>query len=524
MEDERLDVSLLSVGVADAKPDMMPTNSFYWMSDALAGGSWSTGASLITLGFTARTAIPIAFCSYFLVSIPSALTGRIGTFTHTPFPVNIRASFGPWGSVVPILARMIIGLIWMFVQTYLGGTYVTILLSGIWPSYNRIPNRLPASAGIESKELLSVFIFWCIQVRLTTCMSGKLRYLFLVKAIIVPICYFGIFIWAMIATNGGDTPYIRGRSTGSGWAVLQAINALAGGASAVETNAADFSRYMKHGSGNFWQILWIPITNTLPIVVATLATGAAQAKYGVYEWNAADLFLLWNNRAAQVFCAAAFILSNIGINISANAVAFSNDMTSLCPRYFNNFRSSALCAILSFAACPWLIVQNAPALLNFLGSYACFLSGIAAIMIADFYLVRKGRVDMREYYNFPGGIYWYWFGFNWRAIAAWVISFAPNLPGLIHGVNAKVPNVQPYTYYFSWLFGTAVSVALYMLINYFFPPKASLINYTLYEDDMIVSETNDVEAAAATELRRESVTEKQGAEETVVVPVPVIKD
>lgn len=69
-----------------------------------------------------------------------------------------------------------------------------------------------------------------------------------------------------------------------------------------------------------WQILWIPITNTLPIVVATLATGAAQAKYGVYEWNAADLFLLWDNRAAQVFCSAAFILSNIGINISANAV------------------------------------------------------------------------------------------------------------------------------------------------------------------------------------------------------------
>lgn len=55
-------------------------------------------------------------------------------------------------------------------------------------------------------------------------------------------------------------------------------------------------------------------------MVATLATGAAQAKYGVYEWNAADLFLLWDNRAAQVFCSAAFILSNIGINISANAV------------------------------------------------------------------------------------------------------------------------------------------------------------------------------------------------------------
>ena len=68
--------------------------------------------------------------------------------------------------------------------------------------------------------------------------------------------------------------------------------------------------------------------NTLPIVVATLATGAAQAKYGIYEWNAANLFLLWNNRAAQFFCAACFILSNIGINITSNAVFVDHDYLS----------------------------------------------------------------------------------------------------------------------------------------------------------------------------------------------------
>lgn len=46
-----------------------------------------------------------------MYAVPAALNGRIGTFTHTPFPVNIRVSFGPWGSVVMVLARMIIGLV-----------------------------------------------------------------------------------------------------------------------------------------------------------------------------------------------------------------------------------------------------------------------------------------------------------------------------------------------------------------------------------------------------------------------------
>ena len=72
----------------------------------------------------------------------------------------------------------------MLVQTYLGGTYVTIMIAAIWPSCkhpgdfyteserrsidnlldNKIPNHLPKSAGIDSKGLLSVFLFWCIQV------------------------------------------------------------------------------------------------------------------------------------------------------------------------------------------------------------------------------------------------------------------------------------------------------------------------------------------------------------------------
>ncbi len=88
------------------------------------------------------------------------------------------------------------------------------------------------------------------------------------------------------------------------------------------------------------------------------------------------------------------------------------------------------------------LFQDAPALLNFLSSYSCLLSGVAAIMIADFYLLRRGRVDMREYYNFPGGIYWYFYGINWRAIVPWIISVAPNLPGLVVWSLLPVVDVQ----------------------------------------------------------------------------------
>lgn len=47
LEDERPNVSSLSTSLDNVKPDFLPTDRFYWMSDALAGGSWSTGASLM---------------------------------------------------------------------------------------------------------------------------------------------------------------------------------------------------------------------------------------------------------------------------------------------------------------------------------------------------------------------------------------------------------------------------------------------------------------------------------------------
>lgn len=36
-------------------------------------------------------------------------------------------------------------------------------------------------------------------------------------------------------------------------------------------------------------------------------------------------------------------------------------------------------------------------------------------------------------------------GINPRAVAAWVISFAPNLPGLISAVNPAIKSANPYT-------------------------------------------------------------------------------
>lgn len=50
-----------------------------------------------------------------------------------------------------------------------------------------------------------------------------------------------------------------------------------------------------------------------------------------------------------------------------------------------------------------------------------FIAPIATILATDFFVIRRGKVDVRELYN-EHGIYSYTWGVNWRAFAAWICA------------------------------------------------------------------------------------------------------
>lgn len=64
---------------------------------------------------------------YFVAAGFVCLTGRIGAVYHISFPVTARASFGIWGSLWPVLNRVVMAIIWYGVQSYIGGTYLSDL-------------------------------------------------------------------------------------------------------------------------------------------------------------------------------------------------------------------------------------------------------------------------------------------------------------------------------------------------------------------------------------------------------------
>ena len=93
-----------------------------------------------------------------------------------------------------------------------------------------------------------------------------------------------------------------------------------------------------------------------------------------------------------------------------------------------------------------------------------------------------GRPLADEYRD---SIYRYTYGVNFRAITAFVIGVAPNLPGFINSINPAI-NVgvgsRPYT--FAWILGFVITSLIYVMLSTVFPPTETMIHEAILPDQV----------------------------------------
>lgn len=467
----------------------------YWMSDILSAQSWEGASTVISGGLTYREALLCLIMGTFIIAIPMCLNGSIGAKLRVPYPVAARSSFGYLLSKVPVVIRMVTALFWHAIQTYAGATAMTQVIRAIWPSYLNIPNHLPASAGITSQQLLSHFIFWTVQFPVLLTPPHKLRWFFVFKAVFVTAAAVGTVIgMCRLAGGSGNIWDQKPQYHGSerSWLILSYMTSLTGGWATMATNIPDYTRYLKKPRGIWLQAALVPGICTFIGVLGIIATSASKVVYGDYIWDPLELASHWEGaggRAAAFFVGTAWVIAQIGVNVSANVISCANDMTSLCPRYINIRRGSVLVTIIGgWVMVPWKIVYSATSLINFMGALSIFLSPVAAILVADFWVVKRQAIDVPALYR-PYARYHYVKGCNWRAAAALLISLGPNMPGLINAVNPKIEiGGAAKIYDFNYLWGFFSAFTVYVASSYIFPAAETLIPETIHDDEMYEGE------------------------------------
>lgn len=200
--------------------------------------------------------------------------------------------------------------------------------------------------------------------------------------------------------------------------------------------------------------------------------------YGEAYWNPYDLLngILDHGytpaaRAGVFFAAASFAFATLGTSIACNFIPFAADVTCMLPRYLNIVRGQFVCLIIAFAIVPWRIVTSANGFLNFLNGYSIFQGPVVAIMLADYFVLRRGNLHIPDLFTrSSGGRYYYFHGVNLRAYTAFVAGFLLPLPGFIGSFGTtNVSDAASNMYSLGWELSFVVGGLAYLVTAYIWP-------------------------------------------------------
>jgi NCS1 family nucleobase:cation symporter-1 len=440
------------------------------VSNGAGGLSWWQSWLCVWIGYA------IAAC--FVV-----MTGRIGATYHISFPVVSRASFGIWGALWPVFNRAAMACIWYGVQAWIGGECVTLMISAIWPSYTRLHNGIPNS-GTTTKDFVSFFIFWLCSLPAIWFPVHKIRHLFTVKSFVVPTAGISFFIWAVVRAHGiGPIVHQPAKAHGSqlAWGMVSGVMSAIANFATLIVNDPDFARFARKPKDALWsQLITIPAGFALTSFIGIIVSSSSTVIFGEPIWNPLNLLQSFlnegthSNRAGVFFIAFAFALAQLGTNIAANSVSAGTDMTALLPRYLNIRRGGYICALVGLVMCPWNLLSSSNNFTTYLSAYSVFLSSIAGVIISDYYVVRRGYLQIKDLYSAKrSSPYYFWFGFHWRGYTAYIAGILINIVGFVGAIGKPVPSGANYIYRLNFFCGFLVAGTTYWLLCKFSPVPAT---------------------------------------------------
>ena len=160
------------------------------------------------------------------------------------------------------------------------------------------------------------------------------------------------------------------------------------------------------------------------------------------------------------------LIATVSVNIAANVVSPANDFANLCPRYITFKTGGLITCILSVVIMPWkLLASSEEYVFTWLIGYSALLGPIAGILIGDYYLIKKRKLDINELYCDAYSLCSYR-TINWIAMLALIIGILPNLPGFIRSVQLhqkQDKNFFDQIYVYAWFIGLFLAGFVYVV-------------------------------------------------------------
>jgi NCS1 family nucleobase:cation symporter-1 len=240
----------------------------------------------------------------------------------------------------------------------------------------------------------------------------------------------------------------------------------------LSLNIPDFSRYAYSQRDQvLGQSLGLPSTMGLYSFIGVAVTSATIVIYGAPIWDPVQLLTRFQSPAILVPAMLALCLATLATNIAANVVGPANDFAHLRPKAISFRVGGLITGVIGILIQPWRLLENAAVYIDkWLIGYSLLLGACGGVLIADYFLVRRCRIDLPGLYR-RSGPYWYTGGYNPLALAALAAGILPCLPGF--AAAAGLIDAAPIwlrLYDYAWFVSFAAALVSYVLLMEFCGP------------------------------------------------------
>lgn len=377
-----------------------------------------------------------------IVWILLTLTGDIGIKHGLPYVVYLRAPFGYAGSQFPGIVRALPAMFFFGVQTYLGSMAIDEIFKVAFGASN----------------------FWLILIlfsaaQIINCAKGinaMAKFDWVATPILIAV---GIYIEYFLIKNYDITWAKIMVPSAGGISLFMATAIAAGPQLSMALTVCDLTRFIKRKeSDNFFKLnMGAMVSQFFGLIPAmcmfTIIGMTSGIATGEYNPITVMTVVFKDNPVLLVIVLVAFVLfAQIATNTAQNLMPPGYVMTNLFKGKLKYSTAVVIAGVIGLLMQPWRFLPQITMLLLVVG---VLYGPIVGIMISDYFLLRKRKVNIEDLYN-TDGQYKYMNNFNPAAFIVFI-------PGVLSGLV-----IPDYATFVSMIVG---GVCYYLLMKYWIIKK-----------------------------------------------------
>ncbi|KFB11120.1 NCS1 family nucleobase:cation symporter-1 [Nitratireductor basaltis] len=390
------------------------------------------------------------------------LTGKPSVEYGIPYPVIARAAMGVRGANFPAMVRGIVAIFWYGVQTYFASTAVAMLIYALFGG-----KEGGTFLGLTGVDWIAYLFVSAFQVALfMRGMDWVTKFLnFAGPAVYAVMILMALYIWyaagnELFSALGAIFEPAEGSTSGL-LAFLGVVGTMIAYFAAVVINYGDFSRFVKSPAkmrmGNF---LGLPVSLALFSFLTMWTTAGATVLFGETLTSPAEMVAKVDSVFLTLIAALTFFGATVGINLVANFIPPAYDLANLAPSKISARTGGLITAAIAFfIGALWVTAISNMGIPVFVDTLGAVLAPLYGILVADYYLVHKGKLDLADLYSTdPDARYAYSNGWNKRAFIAFGIA------AFFSVLTVHVPMLQALSG-FAWIMGAILGGGIHVFLS-----------------------------------------------------------